>query len=140
MFLTNTEGIFDRPPDQPGAQLLQEILVSPDGSWRVAEEGVSPDGQGVPPDGSWREAGDGVSPGGRREVRLECGAHDVSGGVETKVREAAAIAALGMDVIIAEAGSAAGEAACVEGPEAFRGPQPRHRGTLVRLERCNDGA
>ncbi|KIZ03134.1 hypothetical protein MNEG_4828 [Monoraphidium neglectum] len=127
VFLTNVAGIYDRPPEQPGAALLPEILVSPDGSWRAAAD------PGDDADVS------GSSAAGRRRPQFACAAHDVTGGVETKVLEAAAIAALGVDVIIAEAGSAAGEAACLLGPAAFSryaggGQGPRFAGTLVRLE------
>ena len=48
-------------------------------------------------------------------------AHDTTGGMAMKIQEAAAIAVMGIPVIIAEAGSAAGAAACLHGPEGVQG-------------------
>ena len=34
VFVTDVAGVYDRPPNQPGAKLLSDILVQPDGSVR----------------------------------------------------------------------------------------------------------
>jgi hypothetical protein len=46
--------------------------------------------------------------------------HDTTGGMAMKIQEAAAIAVMGIPVIVAEAGSAAGAAACLHGPEGVK--------------------
>lgn len=56
-------------------------------------------------------------------------AHDTTGGVQTKIREAAAVARLGAEVRIARAGSAAAAAACDPAPLP-----PDWLGTVVRCE------
>eukprot|EP00195_Chlamydomonas_chlamydogama_P002238 CAMPEP_0202916638 /NCGR_PEP_ID=MMETSP1392-20130828/69102_1 /ASSEMBLY_ACC=CAM_ASM_000868 /TAXON_ID=225041 /ORGANISM="Chlamydomonas chlamydogama, Strain SAG 11-48b" /LENGTH=153 /DNA_ID=CAMNT_0049609145 /DNA_START=29 /DNA_END=486 /DNA_ORIENTATION=- len=87
VFLTNVAGVYDRPPQEAGAKLLRSIAVHPDGSWEV--EGLQ---------------------GG---LSLTSAAHDVTGGIAKKVQEAAAIARLGMPVVIAEAGTTHGAQACM---------------------------
>jgi isopentenyl phosphate kinase len=93
VFLTNVEGVYDRPPEQSGAQLLRIIDVHQDGSWEAA--------------------------GGSCSVQLSCSEHDTTGGIAKKVEEAAVIARLGIPVVIAKAGSEAARLACSEGPAAF---------------------
>ncbi|KXZ47256.1 hypothetical protein GPECTOR_36g11 [Gonium pectorale] len=108
VFLTNVPGVFDRPPEEPGARLLRRILVRRDGSWRVAQ--VEGGGDGV--------AGDGPVEGG---IRMTVDAHDVTGGIALKVEEAARVARLGVPVLIAQAGSDDGDAACRLGPKVADG-------------------
>uniref|UniRef100_A0A7C9CKI2 Isopentenyl phosphate kinase n=1 Tax=Opuntia streptacantha TaxID=393608 RepID=A0A7C9CKI2_OPUST len=76
VFLTDVFGVYDRPPTEPDAVLLKEIAVDEDGNWRV----VNP-----APETMHREA------------------HDTTGGMVTKISEAAAIAKLGIDVYIVKA-------------------------------------
>ncbi len=93
MFLTNVAGVFDRPPEEQGAQLLQLIEARRDGGWAAAGAGG--------------------------ELQLACGEHDTTGGIAKKVEEAAMIARLGIPVVIAKAGTPAAEVACAQGPAAF---------------------
>lgn len=82
VFLTDVYGVYDRPPSQPDAILLKEIAVNEDGSWHV----VNP------------------APKTKNEqVEITVAAHDTTGGMVTKISEAAAIAKLGIDVYIVKA-------------------------------------
>ncbi|KAK4762358.1 hypothetical protein SAY86_008126 [Trapa natans] len=82
VFLTDVLGVYDRPPSEPGALLLREIAVKEDGSWSVLkprQEDMS------------------------RRVEITVAAHDTTGGMMTKISEAAMIAKLGIDVYIVKA-------------------------------------
>eukprot|EP00803_Ostreobium_quekettii_P000666 evm.model.scf_287.11 EVM.evm.TU.scf_287.11 scf_287:78477-79595(+) len=59
--------------------------------------------------GQWSAEGDFTN------VRMTPLEHDTTGGIAAKVQEAANIAMLGIDVIIAQAGSTDGEDACRDG-------------------------
>ncbi|CAA7404214.1 unnamed protein product [Spirodela intermedia] len=85
VFLTDVLGVYDRPPANPKAVLLREIAVEDDGRWSV----VSPLIQ--------QATGEGVE--------ITVAAHDTTGGMGTKISEAAAIARLGIDVFITKAGT-----------------------------------
>ncbi|PNH07995.1 hypothetical protein TSOC_005496 [Tetrabaena socialis] len=106
---TNVAGVYDRPPEEAGARLLRRIVVRPDGSWRAAEmeEVEAAEGGG---------ASHAASVAGHTDVRMTVAAHDVTGGIALKVEEAAAVARLGIPVLIAEAGSEDGAEACRLGP------------------------
>ncbi|KAL8035474.1 hypothetical protein ABFX02_12G099000 [Erythranthe guttata] len=82
VFLTDVLGVYDRPPTEPDATLLQEIAVSEDGSWSV----LKPQLQDV-----------------SKQVEITVAAHDTTGGMVTKISEAAMIAKLGIDVYIVKA-------------------------------------
>nr|PNR49142.1 hypothetical protein PHYPA_011038 [Physcomitrium patens] len=84
-FHTNVPGVFDRSPEQPGATLLREIVVYEDSSWTIVD----------PPLGIGSNGG----------VETAVAAHDTTGGMSTKIAEAASIAAMGIDVFIVEAGT-----------------------------------
>ncbi|KAE9605547.1 hypothetical protein Lal_00024559 [Lupinus albus] len=79
VFLTDVYGVYDRPPTEPDAILLKEIAVSEDGSWSV------------------------VKPKLQNSIELTVAAHDTTGGMQTKISEAAMIAKLGIDVYIVKA-------------------------------------
>ncbi|KAF8069709.1 DCI1 [Scenedesmus sp. PABB004] len=113
-FLTHEAGLFNRPPQQPGAALVPAVEVARDGSWRL------PAGTG------------GGGGGGAAGVAMSTAAHDVSGGIAKKVAEAAAVAAAGCPVVIAQAGSPSGAAALLHGPAAFVGDGAL-RGTVIAL-------
>ena len=86
VFLTDVDGVFDRPPDQPGARLLPRITVSSSGAV--------------------------LSYGDESSDIATCSSeHDVTGGIRAKIEEAAAIAARGVPVCIVRAGTAHAEAA-----------------------------
>lgn len=134
VFLTNVAGIYDSPPDaSPGAggtgpapQLIEVIDVQADGSWTVA---APPSLAGLSSHGSSGSSGAGI--------RFEAAAHDTTGGIAAKVAEAAAIAMLGVDVLIAQAGSQDGARACSQGAALFAGAangggSSGWRGTWVR--------
>ncbi|XP_010477836.1 PREDICTED: uncharacterized protein LOC104756878 [Camelina sativa] len=82
VFLTDVLGVYDRPPSEPDAVLLKEISVGQDGSWKV------------------------VNPVLEHTVDYSVVAHDTTGGMETKISEAAMIAKLGIDVYIVKAATA----------------------------------
>ncbi|XP_054823121.1 isopentenyl phosphate kinase [Prosopis cineraria] len=79
VFLTDVYGVYDRPPTEPDAVLLKEIAVGEDGSWSV------------------------VNPKLQNSIELTVAAHDTTGGMATKLSEAAMIAKLGIDVYIVKA-------------------------------------
>ncbi|XVF03267.1 hypothetical protein REPUB_Repub04eG0246600 [Reevesia pubescens] len=82
VFLTDVSGVYDRPPTDPNAVLLREIAVHEDGKWSV----VNPTLESM-----------------KKEVETTVAAHDTTGGMETKILEAAMIAKLGIDVYIVKA-------------------------------------
>ncbi|MQL87409.1 hypothetical protein Taro_019943 [Colocasia esculenta] len=84
VFLTDVLGVYDRPPTDPDAVLLREIAVQEDGSWSV----VKPVIQQM-----------------KKEVEITVAAHDTTGGMETKISEAATIARLGINVFITKVGT-----------------------------------
>lgn len=84
VFLTDVLGVYDRPPTDPNATLLKEIVVGDDGDWSVVKP--TPDNM-------------------KGAVDFTVAAHDTTGGMETKILEAAMIAKLGIDVYITKAGT-----------------------------------
>ncbi|KAK8508088.1 hypothetical protein V6N12_025191 [Hibiscus sabdariffa] len=82
VFLTDVLGVYDRPPTDPNAVLLREIAVDEDGKWSV----VKPTPQSM-----------------NKQVEITVAAHDTTGGMVTKISEAALIAKLGIDVYIVKA-------------------------------------
>ncbi|OAY79552.1 Isopentenyl phosphate kinase, partial [Ananas comosus] len=84
VFLTDVLGVYDRPPSDPNAILIREIVVDEDGSWSV----LKPTLEHL-----------------KKEVEITVAAHDTTGGMETKISEAAVIARLGIDVYITKAGT-----------------------------------
>lgn len=82
VFLTDVLGVFDRPPTEPDALLLREISVNEDGSWSVVKPTL---------------------PNMNKQVEITVAAHDTTGGMVTKISEAAMIAKLGIDVYIVKA-------------------------------------
>lgn len=133
MMQTNVPGIYDRPPQEPGAQLIARLEVAAaDGAAGAA--GSSSD---MPALSSSDDDASGLPCGARAytaqgdevgSLLTSCAAHDTTGGVATKVREAAAVARLGSEVRISRAGSAA--AAAAVSPDAL---PPGWAGTVVRL-------
>ncbi|XP_055801326.1 isopentenyl phosphate kinase [Solanum dulcamara] len=84
VFLTDVLGVYDRPPVEPGAILIREIAVREDGRWSVLKPKLE--------DTS-------------KPVEFTVAAHDTTGGMVTKITEAAMIAKLGIDVYITKAGT-----------------------------------
>ncbi|KZV36889.1 delta-1-pyrroline-5-carboxylate synthase [Dorcoceras hygrometricum] len=82
VFLTDVFGVYDRPPTDPEAVLLREIAVREDGSWSV----VKPKTEDT-----------------SKQVEITVAAHDTTGGMVTKISEAAMIAKLRIDVYIVKA-------------------------------------
>lgn len=82
VFLTDVLGVYDHPPTEPNAVLLREIEVREDGSWSV----VKPKLENM-----------------NKQAEITVAAHDTTGGMVTKISEAAAIAKLGIDVYIVKA-------------------------------------
>ncbi|KAK4485654.1 hypothetical protein RD792_008297 [Penstemon davidsonii] len=82
VFLTDVFGVYDRPPTESNAVLLREIAVREDGSWSV----LKPELQDT-----------------SKQVEITVAAHDTTGGMVTKISEAATIARLGIDVYIVKA-------------------------------------
>ncbi|XP_058194618.1 isopentenyl phosphate kinase [Rhododendron vialii] len=81
VFLTDVLGVYDRPPTEPNAVLLREIEVREDGKWSV----VKPTFENL-----------------NKRVEFTVAAHDTTGGMVTKISEAAMIAKLGIDVYIVQ--------------------------------------
>ncbi|KAE8673272.1 WRKY DNA-binding protein 4, putative isoform 1 [Hibiscus syriacus] len=112
VFLTDVSGVYDRPPTDPNAVLLREIAVDEDGKWSV----VKPTPQSM-----------------NMQVEITVAAHDTTGGMVTKISEAALIAKLGIDVYIVNA-------ATIHSLKALRG-ELRHNipddwlGTVIRFSR-----
>ncbi|KAL5100157.1 hypothetical protein RYX36_004484 [Vicia faba] len=79
VFLTDVYGVYDRPPTEPDAILLKEIAVAEDGSWSV------------------------IKPKLQNSIEITVAAHDTTGGMKTKISEAAMIAKFGIDVYIVKA-------------------------------------
>ncbi|KAH0462248.1 hypothetical protein IEQ34_009823 [Dendrobium chrysotoxum] len=86
VFLTDVLGVYDRPPTNPNARLLREITVDEDGNWSI----ITP----TPGDVEKQAA-----------VEITVASHDTTGGMETKILEAAAIAKLGINVYITKVGT-----------------------------------
>nr|XP_018441854.1 PREDICTED: uncharacterized protein LOC108813718 [Raphanus sativus] len=82
VFLTDVYGVYDRPPSENDAVLLKEIAVGEDGSWKVVNPALD------------------LS---NKNVQTSVAAHDTTGGMETKISEAAMIAKHGIDVYIVKA-------------------------------------
>ncbi|KAL0903628.1 hypothetical protein M5K25_028020 [Dendrobium thyrsiflorum] len=84
VFLTDVLGVYDRPPTNPNAKLLREITVDEEGNWSI----IKP------------------APGDvEKQVEITVASHDTTGGMETKILEAAVIAKLGINVYITKAGT-----------------------------------
>ncbi|XP_042498898.1 isopentenyl phosphate kinase-like [Macadamia integrifolia] len=82
VFLTDVLGVYDRPPTDSNAVLLREIAVAEDGSWSILKPQIGKM---------------------NNKVETSVAAHDTTGGMETKISEAAMIAKLGIDVYIVKA-------------------------------------
>ncbi|KAG8366405.1 hypothetical protein BUALT_Bualt17G0076200 [Buddleja alternifolia] len=82
VFLTDVFGVYDRPPTEPDAVLLREIAVREDGNWSVLKP---------------------ILQDTTKQVEITVAAHDTTGGMVTKISEAAMIAKLGIDVYIVKA-------------------------------------
>ncbi|KAJ6982626.1 hypothetical protein NC653_025667 [Populus alba x Populus x berolinensis] len=110
VFLTDVLGVYDRPPSEPNAVLLREIAVSEDGSWSVVKPTLE--------DTKKQESSQSDIPKGDYKsfavrstyvfyslpaVETTVAAHDTTGGMATKISEAALIAKLGIDVYIVKA-------------------------------------
>jgi isopentenyl phosphate kinase len=102
VFVTDVAGIHDRPPAEVGARLIERITVDADGQI-VAAQTAGGDSMG-------REAPQGPL--------MTTAAHDVTGGIASKLGAAGRIAASGLRVVIVEAGTVHAEA-------ALRGDLPR---------------
>ncbi|XP_010532643.1 PREDICTED: uncharacterized protein LOC104808621 [Tarenaya hassleriana] len=111
VFLTDVLGVYDRPPSETGAVLLREIAVGEDGSWKVVNPEV--------------EHAD-------KKVEISVAAHDTTGGMVTKISEAAMIAKLGIDVYIVKAATRHSQRA-LNGDLRGSGPPDDWLGTFIRF-------
>ncbi|KAI3433647.1 hypothetical protein D9Q98_003456 [Chlorella vulgaris] len=136
VFLTNVDGIFDRPPEEPGAQLITRLEVD-----REQEEQpmLVSSGSG----GSGGGAGLGFTAFNQlgevvHSLTTSCAAHDTTGGVLTKIQEAVEVAKAGGEVRIARAGGPDAAAACSPDPlpPGWVGTQGKGR----RMHRGDDRA
>ncbi|AQL00220.1 Pentatricopeptide (PPR) repeat protein-like [Zea mays] len=82
---TDVHGVYDRPPTDSNAVLLREIEVDDIGGWSIVKPALLQ--------------------GNTKGVEISVAAHDTTGGMETKILEAAVIARLGIDVYITKAGT-----------------------------------
>ena len=92
---TNVDGIYDRPPEQPGAQLIAWLECTVDSGVHAA---LTVEGEAL------------------SGVATSTAAHDTTGGVAAKIAEAAAALAAVGEVRIARAGTPAAAAALRPGP------------------------
>ncbi|KAK6242693.1 hypothetical protein SCA6_008082 [Theobroma cacao] len=111
---TDVLGVYDRPPTDENAVLLREIAVDEDGRWSV----VKPTLQST-----------------NKQVKTTAAAHDTTGGMETKISEAAMIAKLGIDVYIVKAATSHSLRAL--SGELRRDIPEGWRGTVIRFSREN---
>ncbi|KAL8142328.1 hypothetical protein V2J09_015360 [Rumex salicifolius] len=123
-YVTDVFGVYDQPPSEPGAILLREIAVDDDGNWEVVEPKLS-------------NANKALHLMLWKEVEITVAAHDTTGGMVTKISEAAAIAKLGIDVYIVKA-------ATEHSLKALRGEIGSHipedwMGTAIRYARKING-
>ncbi|XP_064952436.1 isopentenyl phosphate kinase-like [Musa acuminata AAA Group] len=84
VFLTDVLGVYDRPPTDPHAILLRKIAVDEDENWMIVKPKLQHEKMGV---------------------EITVAAHDTTGGMKTKISEAATIAKLGINVYITKAGT-----------------------------------
>ncbi|GKU99624.1 hypothetical protein SLEP1_g12441 [Rubroshorea leprosula] len=107
VFLTDVYGVYDCPPTEPNAVLLREIAVDEDGSWSVVNPEV--ENRNKQEYHSNLKSIVTLSKGlfflrhHQHQVEITVAAHDTTGGMETKITEAAMIAKLGIDVYIVKA-------------------------------------
>ncbi|KAF4368212.1 hypothetical protein F8388_022845 [Cannabis sativa] len=104
VFMTDVLGVYDRPPLDSTAVLLREIEVHEDGSWSV----VKPTLENISKDDSFSIQNNNFKIPSSLviiAVKTDVAAHDTTGGMETKILEAAMIARLGIDVYIVKAGT-----------------------------------
>lgn len=109
VFLTNVGGVYDRPPSQPEAVLIRQISVFEDGRWIVSDP-----------------------PKFKDLVQTESVEHDTTGGMASKIDEAATIAAKGIPVLIVEAGTDHALKALKGDPLRLHQPSDDWIGTIIR--------
>jgi len=109
-FLTDVSGLYTKPPNVPGAVLVPEVLVAPDGAWTIQ-------GTAAPAAAAIVAVGSPQAP--HAELQFSAAAHDTTGGIATKIAEAAGVVLSGSPVVIAQAGTASGAAAVLLGPAGF---------------------
>ncbi|OVA13399.1 Aspartate/glutamate/uridylate kinase [Macleaya cordata] len=117
VFLTDVLGVYDRPPTDSNAVLLREIAVDEDGNWSIVKPALE---------------------NMNNQVKITVAAHDTTGGMVTKISEAAMIAKLGIDVYIVKAAT----------NHSFRALNGEIRGdipddwfgTVIRSSRQNQGS
>lgn len=108
VFLTDVPGLLTAPPDTPDAQLIPRVWVQA-GSGAVRYE--------LPRSAAGSQQQQGVT--------TSTAAHDTTGGIAAKVQAAADIVrAAAVPVIIAEAGTASGAAAVLDGVGLSRAASP----------------
>lgn len=108
VFVTDVDGVMTRPPGEDGAEIMPEITVAEDGSWDIGS------------------------------VQMTCAEHDATGGMRAKVQEAAAVARLGVPVLIVRWGSESCRRAMLAGPDACG--DEGFRGTAVVPRRMSHAA
>ena len=126
LFLSDVDGIFDRPPELPGARLIHNVSVDTvRGTYSINGNQYSTERDPLP----WEGKGSGweASKGGETSNRIEftSASHDTTGGMEAKVKEAVKIANYGIDVLITKAGSDAALSALEAFPECLNLPDVR---------------
>jgi isopentenyl phosphate kinase len=90
VFLTNVAGVYDRPPDQPGARLLSRIVFDRS-TYGVRE--------------LYFRSESGASERLKGGLATSTAAHDVTGGLAAKLEAAAKCAAYGTPVYIVQVGT-----------------------------------
>lgn len=137
VFLTDVAGLYTAPPDgKPDAVLVQTVEVYPDGSWQVPAVPAA----ATATVGNDKRDTVGSGSDGKVSVQLSAAVHDTTGGIATKIQEAAGVVLAGCPVVIVQAGTAAGAAAVMKGPSAFSssstGGSSQLAGTVIQPADC----
>ena len=90
VFVSDVPGLFDRPPSEPGAVLVEQVEVAVDGSLSLRMRGFEADGT---------------------QLRMTTAAHDTTGGIAQKLKSSVAAARAGVPVWLVQVGSASAGAA-----------------------------
>ena len=91
VFVSDVPGLFDRPPSEPGAVLVEQVEVAADGTLSLRTRGSEADGP--------------------TQLRMTAAAHDTTGGIAQKLKSSVAAARAGVPVWLAQVGSASAGAA-----------------------------
>ena len=133
---TNVAGLLSCPPVEGKGVLLRHVAVTCDGAWSVSQDKSQPSFIKSEHDttggiSSWKVSRLGGSFDAMSVSRKHRTTTCVAGGMAQKVKEAAQIAAQGIPVLLAQAGTKFSMQACKLGPAALK--DPTWKGTSFEL-------